>query len=74
MLPFKKKSGDLCVICDIPGWEDPQFSSLVKEWALGTGLSEHWGGKLYNADVPQLAEVLKTVPVEVSHSLDSKEN
>lgn len=71
---FKKKSEVLCITCDIPSWEDPEFSSLAKEWALVTGLSEHWDGKLHNADLPQLIEVLKTVPVEMNHNLASKEN
>lgn len=61
---FKKKSEVLCMTCDVPGWEDSQFSSLAREWALGTGLSENWDGKLQTADPPRVVEVLKTVPIE----------
>ena len=46
MTVLKKKDRVRCVICDIPGWEDAQFSSLVREWAIGTGLAEHWDVKL----------------------------
>lgn len=61
---FRKKTKIACVPCDVPGWEDPQFASLARQWAMGTGLSENWSGRLQQANPPQVVEVLGTVPVE----------
>lgn len=61
---FKKKTEIVGVTCVIPGWEDSKFSSLLREWAYSSGLSENRGGKHQNARPLQVTELLKMVPVK----------